>query len=89
MMAGVVQHVCLLLGLVLTLPLFPALLVSQVDPGFRLMADIFLVVILLPGFTMLVVFCLNLLLFCTLHWPFCSGDFGHFGVPFLELLILF
>ena len=25
----------------------------------------------------------------TLHWPSCSDDFGHFGVSFLELLILF
>ena len=25
----------------------------------------------------------------TLHWPAGSGDFGHFGVSFMELLILF
>ena len=25
----------------------------------------------------------------TLHWPIHSDDFGHFGVSFLELLILF
>ena len=25
----------------------------------------------------------------TLHWPASSGDFGHFGVSFLKLLILF
>ena len=25
----------------------------------------------------------------TLHWPAGSVDFGHFGVSFLELLILF
>ena len=25
----------------------------------------------------------------TLHWPSGSDDFGHFGVSFLELLILF
>ena len=25
----------------------------------------------------------------TLHWPSGSVDFGHFGIPFLELLILF
>ena len=25
----------------------------------------------------------------TLHWPSGSGDLGHFGISFLELLILF
>ena len=45
--------------------------------------------ILRPGLTVLV-FCLDLLLFfSTLHWPTGSDDFGHFGVSFLELLILF
>ena len=26
---------------------------------------------------------------CTLHWPSGSVDFGHFGISFLELLILY
>ena len=36
------------------------------------------------------VFCVDLLLFLgTLHWPSGSDDFGHLGVSFSELLILF
>ena len=57
----------LLLGFLWTVPLFPALLVSKVVPGFRFMV-IFLVMILLPGLTVLV-FWLDLLLFSI---P-CSG----------------
>ena len=48
-----------------------------------------LVKILLLGRTVLV-FCLGLLLFLIpCNWPTGSDDFGHFGVSFLELLILF
>ena len=81
--------VSLLLGLMWILHLFLALLVSQVVLRFRFMVVTFLVLILLPGRTVLV-FWLSLLLFLgTLHWPTGSDDLGHFGSRFLELLILF
>ena len=44
----------LLLGLMLILPLFLALLVSWVGPGFKFMVVTFLVLMLLPGLTVLV-----------------------------------
>ena len=45
--------------------------------------------VLLPGRTVLV-FCVNFTSFLhTLHWPSGSDDMGHFGVSFLERLILF
>ena len=43
------KHTSLILGSMLTLSLFPALLVSQVGPGFRFMVDTFLVVTLPLG----------------------------------------
>ena len=48
-----------------------------------------LVLILLLGLTVLV-FCVRFTsLLNTLHWPSGSVDLGHFGISFLELLILF
>ena len=44
----------LMLGLMLILPLFPALLASWVGPGFRFIVVTFLVLIILPGRTVLV-----------------------------------
>ena len=79
----------LLLGLMLTLPLFLALLVSWVGHGFKFMEVALLVLMLLPGLTVLA-FSVSLLLF---EGPYIgllgSADMGHFGVSFLELLILF
>ena len=48
------------------------------------------VLMLLLGLTVSA-FCANLLFFLksTLHWPSGTEDFGHFGISFLELLILF
>ena len=50
-------------------------------PGFRFLQVALLMLILLLGRTVLAF--LN-----TLHWPSGADDFGHFGISFLELLIL-
>ena len=52
------------------------------------MEVVFLVLTLLPGLTVLAFF-VNLLPFFLGTWPVGSEDLGHFGVSFLELLILF
>ena len=76
------RHSSLLLGLMLILPLFPALLAFRVGPGFRFMVVAYLVLILLPSLTVLV-FCENLLLFFgTLHWPTGSGNMAILGFLF-------
>ena len=47
------------------------------------------VLISLPGLTVLVSFASFTAFLGTLHWPVCSEEMGHFGVSYLELLILF
>ena len=68
----------LILGLMLFLLLFLVLLASWVGPGFRFMVVTFMVLILLPGHTVLAFSFLITAFLGTLHWPMGSEDVGHF-----------
>ena len=58
-------------------------------PGFRLMLVTLLVQILLLGLTVFSILVRFTSFLSTLHWPSGAVDLGHFGISFMELLILF
>ena len=75
------RGVGLLLGLMLILPLYLALLVSWGGHGFKFIGAVFPYSVgILCKFTAFLE---------TLHWPVGSEDMGHLGISFSELLILF
>ena len=71
------------------LPLFPALLVSWVGRGIQVHGGPISGTDFAAWPKSVGILCKFTSFLGTLHWPVSSDDFGHFGVSFLELLILF
>ena len=79
----------LAIGLMLTLHLFLALLVFLITLGFRFLLVALLVLTLLLWPCSVGMLIRNASFLASLHLPSGTEDFGHFGISFLELLILF
>ena len=79
----------LLLGSMLILPLSLVLLVSWVGHGFNFMGSSISGADIAAWPYSVGILCKFTAFLGTLHWPMGSDDMGHFGVSFLELLVLF
>ena len=82
------RFVSLLSRLMLILLLLLALLVFFITLGFRSLLVITGADIAAWSYSVSVMIRFTSFL-ATLHWPSGAEDFGHFGISFLELLILF